>query len=121
VLQKILQTEPERLLPQLTVDSREVLGFIAAFLLPLVTGAASHLLPAWWRPGPQGHWHAEFRRRLSRFALSRGLLFVAGGLGAAAGWAEALWLAAAGLILFAAALLHALAGARRDGQLGPSR
>jgi AcrR family transcriptional regulator len=34
VLQKILQTEPERLLPQLTIESQRVLGFIRAFLVP---------------------------------------------------------------------------------------
>lgn len=34
VLQKILQTEPDRLLPQLTVDSHRVLDFIARFLEP---------------------------------------------------------------------------------------
>jgi AcrR family transcriptional regulator len=34
VLQKILQTEPERLLPQLTVESTRILGYIAAFLTP---------------------------------------------------------------------------------------
>src|SRR6266480_5897970 len=33
VLQKILVTEPERLLPQLTVESQRVLAFIAAFLV----------------------------------------------------------------------------------------
>lgn len=36
VLQKILQTEPDRLLPQLNVDSERVRGFIAAFLVPHV-------------------------------------------------------------------------------------
>jgi AcrR family transcriptional regulator len=34
VLQKVLQTEPERLLPQLTVESERVLVFIRRFLLP---------------------------------------------------------------------------------------
>lgn len=34
VLQKVLQTEPERLLPQLTVQNKQVIGFIAAFLQP---------------------------------------------------------------------------------------
>jgi hypothetical protein len=36
VLQKILQTEPDRLLAQLNVDSERVRGFIAAFLVPHV-------------------------------------------------------------------------------------
>jgi AcrR family transcriptional regulator len=34
VLQKILETEPERLLPQLTVQSERILVFIRGFLLP---------------------------------------------------------------------------------------
>ena len=34
VLQKMLQTEPERLLPQLTVESERVLVFIRGFLVP---------------------------------------------------------------------------------------
>jgi AcrR family transcriptional regulator len=42
VLQKILQTEPELLLPQLSVDNERVLGWIRAFLLPAVE---AHGLP----------------------------------------------------------------------------
>src|SRR3954471_20217374 len=34
VLQKVLQTEPERLLPRLTVEAERVVAFIAAFLVP---------------------------------------------------------------------------------------
>jgi AcrR family transcriptional regulator len=34
VLQKVLQTEPELLLPQLTVESDRVLGFIRQFFVP---------------------------------------------------------------------------------------
>ena len=34
VLQKVLQTEPERLLPQLTVESDRILVFIRRFLVP---------------------------------------------------------------------------------------
>lgn len=34
VLQKILQTEPDRLLPQLTVQTDRLIGVIGAFLLP---------------------------------------------------------------------------------------
>ena len=36
VLQRILQTEPELLLPQMSTDSHRVLGFIQAFLLPQI-------------------------------------------------------------------------------------
>jgi hypothetical protein len=34
VLQKILQTEPDRLLPQLNIDSHRIRAFITAFLVP---------------------------------------------------------------------------------------
>jgi AcrR family transcriptional regulator len=34
VLQKILQTEPDRLLPQLTVESTRIISYIRAFLIP---------------------------------------------------------------------------------------
>jgi AcrR family transcriptional regulator len=36
VLQKILETEPERLLPQLTVEAERILPFIRGFLVPYV-------------------------------------------------------------------------------------
>lgn len=45
VLQKILQTEPELLLPQLTVDSPRVLLFIAGFLLPYLERERDRLRP----------------------------------------------------------------------------
>lgn len=40
VLQKVLQTEPERLLPQLNVDSDRIRGFIRAFLAPHIPAGA---------------------------------------------------------------------------------
>ena len=40
VLRKVLETEPERLLPLITVEQHRVLDFITAFLLP-VPGARS--------------------------------------------------------------------------------
>ena len=39
VLQKVLQTEPERLLPSLTVASNRVLVLIRGFLVPYLAGA----------------------------------------------------------------------------------
>jgi AcrR family transcriptional regulator len=38
VLQKVLQTEPERLLPTLTVESERIRHLIAAFLAPYLEG-----------------------------------------------------------------------------------
>jgi AcrR family transcriptional regulator len=36
VLQKVLETEPERLMPLLTVEQHRVLGYITAYFLPLL-------------------------------------------------------------------------------------
>lgn len=58
-----------------------VAGFVLAFLLPLVSGAAAYLLPIWWRPGPQGDWHWRWRARLTRWGGLRGLAFFAIGMG----------------------------------------
>lgn len=57
-----------------------VAGFVIAFLLPLVSGAAAHLLPVWLRPGTQGPWHEALRARLCRWGGVRGLLLLLLGL-----------------------------------------
>ncbi|MCX7147876.1 MAG: hypothetical protein NTY05_00475 [Rhodocyclales bacterium] len=57
-----------------------VAGFVIAFLLPLVSGAAAHLLPVWLRPGVQGPWHQLLRARLCRWGGVRGLLLLLLGL-----------------------------------------
>lgn len=57
-----------------------VAGFVIAFLLPLVSGAAAHLLPVWLRPGVQGPWHQILRARLCRWGGVRGLLLLLLGL-----------------------------------------
>lgn len=41
VLQRVLQTEPDLLLPQMSVDSERVLGWIRAFLRPAVDAHAT--------------------------------------------------------------------------------
>lgn len=82
-----------------------VAGFVVAFLLPLVTGAATQLLPVWLRPGVKEAWHDSLRNCLGRYSGLRALLLVVGGLAAAFGWQQGLWLAAIGVALFAAALL----------------
>lgn len=78
-----------------------VFGFLLAFLLPLVTGAASQLLPVWLKPGAQTDWHRRARARLGRFAVLRGLTFFVAGLGVTLGTPAAAWLAAAALTAFA--------------------
>jgi hypothetical protein len=57
-----------------------VVGFVVAFLLPLVSGAVTHLLPVWLRPGVQGPWHAELRSRLGRWSGVRGVALLLTGL-----------------------------------------
>ena len=57
-----------------------VAGFVIAFLLPLVSGAAAHLLPTWLKPGAQGPWHQALRTRLCRWGGVRGLLLLLLGL-----------------------------------------
>ncbi len=57
-----------------------VAGFVIAFLLPLVSGAAAQLLPIWLRPGVQGPWHAQLRQRLCRWSALRGFALLLAGL-----------------------------------------
>ncbi len=85
-----------------------VAGFVLAFLLPLVSGAVSQLLPLWLRPGVQTDWHRAVRERLGRFAVLRGLTLIAAGLGVLLGAPAAAWLAAAALAAFALQALGAL-------------
>ncbi len=74
--------------------------FVQAFLLPLVTGAVSQLLPVWLRPGAQTPWHGQMRHALGRAGGGRALLFFAGGLLAVLGWESAgRVLSGAGLVL----------------------
>jgi len=75
-------------------------AFILAFLFPLVTGAASQLLPVWIRPGPQTPWHAQTRQKLGLAGGIRGILFFAGGILLGLGWRGGLLLAMAALIAF---------------------
>jgi len=91
-----------------------IAGFIVAFLLPLVSGAATQLLPVWLRPGLQQEWHLRLRDRLGRLAGLRALLMVCGGLALGFGWLQGLWLAVAGVGLFAFTAIPALLGALRD-------
>lgn len=79
-------------------------AFFLAFLLPLVTGAVSQLLPVWLRPGRQDDWHAGMRTSLGRYAGLRGAAFAAAGLGWALGWKFAPLLALPGMAQFLLAL-----------------
>lgn len=92
-----------------------IAGFFVAFLLPLVTGALSQLLPVWLRPGVQTTWHDQARGTLAAASAVRGALFVVSGIGASLGWTAGLWLAVAGLAMFIPALVRVLLAARNTG------
>ncbi|TXH38590.1 MAG: hypothetical protein E6Q92_09950 [Burkholderiaceae bacterium] len=89
-----------------------VTGFFALFLLPLVTGALSQLLPVWRFPGPATPPRALLRARLVCFGALRTALFLAGGGLLTAGVAAGALLLAAGVLLFAAVLMTGLVGTR---------
>lgn len=81
--------------------NRAIMGFILAFMLPLVSGALAYLLPLWRRPGRQTAWHEFQRRRLGAYAGVRGVLFVTSGLAVTLGLRLALLLAVPALAQFA--------------------
>lgn len=83
-------------------------GFIAAFLLPLVTGAAGALLPVLLRPGVQTSWHKGFRETAGRYAGARALLFLVGGTAVSLGRDEGIVLSLLALVLFVAQISRAL-------------
>ena len=57
----------------------------SAFLLPLVTGALSQLLPVWRWPGPTRPEHECMRQKMTATAAWRGVFFVMAGLALLAG------------------------------------
>ncbi|MDR0775215.1 MAG: hypothetical protein LBE81_01055 [Azonexus sp.] len=84
-------------------------AWVFGFLLPLVSGALSQLLPVWRWPGPQLPARLEMRCRLAVGGGWRALLFFAAAALALAGFERlAVAGAAAALLLFAAALLRAM-------------
>ena len=87
------------------------LVFVAGFLFPLVSGAATQLLPVWLRPGVQDIWHADLRARLGRYGGVRAVLFGAGGIAAGMGFGQGVMLAAAALVWFLLQACVALARA----------
>lgn len=84
-------------------------AFVAGFLLPLVSGALSQLLPVGRFTGPNSPARQEMRRRLVRCGRSRAVLFPLAGLAFLVALpAAGLALLAAGLLLFTADLFAAL-------------
>ncbi len=58
---------------------KPVATFIIAFLMPLVTGAVSYLLPIWLHPGKQTTWHQLARKYLGFAGGLRALILMMGG------------------------------------------
>ncbi|SBT09489.1 conserved membrane hypothetical protein [Candidatus Accumulibacter aalborgensis] len=83
-------------------------AFVVGFLLPLITGALSQLLPVWYHPGQRTPVRDRMRAALSAGGASRSLLFVLGGVLLALGVSAGIWLAATGMLLFVVALLRSL-------------
>jgi len=64
---------------QFTTAAPVTNAFILMFLLPLVTGAATHLLPLWFHPESTSRQQA-MRQKIGQFGGLRGLAFLAAGL-----------------------------------------
>lgn len=98
--------------------TQPALAFVSGFMLPLVSGAASQLLPVWLRPGVQHSWHTKLRDGLGRYGGVRAALFCLGGIAAGTGHEWGLLLGAATLIWFllqaGAALLQAFVFQKRN-------
>ena len=82
------------------LPTEPALAFVVGFMLPLVSGAATQLLPVWLRSGVQSGWHASLRDSLGRYGGVRAVLFCLGGIVAGMGREWGLLLGAATLIWF---------------------
>ncbi len=89
----------------LLAPRQSVMLFFLVFLLPLVTGAVSYLLPLWWQPGAGNEWITRVRAGLTRGSLLRALIFPACGLLLLAGAGWAVYPAVATLAVFIGQIL----------------
>lgn len=87
--------------------------FVIAFLLPLVSGAAAHLIPLWRWPGPPTLEREAVRGRLAAGHGLRGGVFVGCGAAVAAGLPEAGYVAALALLHFVLVIIVAVSSAAR--------
>ena len=92
----------------LQLDYQPLQLFIIGFLMPLVIGAASYLLPLWLKPGRLTEWHHSARRCMGFGSGIRSVILLLGGimagLGIQAGW----WLALLAVVSFVISLLLAM-------------
>ena len=86
-----------------------IAAWALGFLLPLVTGALTQLLPVWRWPGPVIPARAAMREKLAATGVWRAAFFLLGGLSVIAGFATAggVFVGAA-IALFALALVQAM-------------
>jgi hypothetical protein len=92
----------------LTPARPTLLAWFAAFLLPLVSGALSQLLPVWRWPGPVTPARLAMRQKLAAGGAWRAALWFAAAIVLLAGYEQAAAvLLGAGLLLFVLALLRA--------------
>lgn len=97
------------------LDGRDAIAaFMVAFLLPLITGALSQLLPVWYRPGRRTAARDRMHAALRDGALLRSLLFVVGGVLLAFGVDDGAWLAVVAMLSFVIALSRSLLAARDE-------
>jgi len=87
-------------------------GFLAIFLLPLVTGALAPLLPVWRHPGADSPARQAMQRRLAGGGRCRAGLFFLAGAGLLIEIPFAGWLALIALADFTLRLILALYNAR---------
>lgn len=86
-----------------------VAAWAVGFLLPLVSGALTHLLPVWRWPGPVSEQRRQARAELARFGWARAVCWALGGAVLAGGLdGLGLGLAAAGLLPFLVAVVRTL-------------
>ncbi|MGB8239513.1 MAG: hypothetical protein WCE66_00575 [Azonexus sp.] len=86
-----------------------LLAWGAGFLLPLITGALSQLLPVWRWPGPALPARQMMRQKLAATGGLRALLFFAAALALLGGFMPAAgFLVAGALLLFVSGLLQAV-------------
>lgn len=86
-----------------------VVAWIVGFLLPLVTGALSQLLPVWRWPGPAIPGRAQMRSRLAAAGGWRGLLFFLAAIAFLTGFASlGAVLAGGALMLFVLGVIQAV-------------
>ena len=85
-----------------------VLAFVALFLLPLVTGALSQLLPVWRYPGRRTPERDHVRKVLVQGGALRAVVFLVAGLFLSLGYEAGYGLAAIGLLWFALQIIRGL-------------